>query len=79
MSSSLPPLKIREVDGSPSKRPVFELIFPNGTVSISGTSATIDVSGASSSYFLDTLTNNSGADLLNGRAVRLMIQKQMLL
>lgn len=73
MSVVIPPIKIREVDGSPSKRPIFEIIFPNGSTSITGNSATIDLSGTvvTTNYNLDTINNSTGSDLLIGRAIKI--------
>lgn len=72
MSSIMPPLKVREVDNSPQKRPIFEIIFPNNTLSISGTSAEVDFSAAVLNYNTDIVNNNTGNDLLAGRAVKIV-------
>ena len=40
------PLKVTEVDGSPSGRPITEIIVSNSTLSISGVAATVDTSGS---------------------------------
>ena len=74
MKNYIPPLKVREQDGSPIKRPIFELVFNNGTVSISGNTATIDTSSGSGTnldYSKDTINNSTGSNLINGRAVKI--------
>jgi hypothetical protein len=45
LSQSNPPLKIKEVDGSPSQTNATELIFPNGTLTRSGSRITFSISG----------------------------------
>lgn len=50
-SQSNPPLKVREVDGAPSKSGISTLVVTNGSLTVSGTTATIStgVSGLSDS------------------------------
>jgi hypothetical protein len=42
------PLKIREVDGTPKKTMPSELVFPNGTLTVSGGRVTYAPAGGSS-------------------------------
>lgn len=60
MAQGMPPLKVREVDSSPSKSGINTLVFPNGSVTISGSTATITagVSGLSSTETLVTSSLN---------------------
>ena len=50
-SQSNPPLKVREVDGTPNKSGISTLVVTNGSLTVSGTTATIStgVSGLSDS------------------------------
>lgn len=50
-SQSNPPLKVREVDGTPNKAGISTLVVTNGSLTVSGTTATIStgVSGLSDS------------------------------
>jgi len=67
MSSPIrPPLTVEEADGTPSGRPINKIVVSNGTLSISGTTATIQTGGAggggtvtsvSSSQAFITITN----------------------
>ena len=65
-----PPLEVTEVDGSPDGRPINKIIVSNGDLSISGTTATIDTSGAGGTAALtDTYVGfGSGSNLLTGSA-----------
>ena len=66
----VPPLTVTEVDGSPLGRPITKIIVSNGDLSISGTTATIDTSGAGGTAAL-TATQigfGSGSNLLTGDA-----------
>ena len=65
-----PPLEVTEVDGSPDGRPINKIIVSNGDLSISGTTATIDTSGAGGTAALtDTYVGfGSGSTLLTGSA-----------
>lgn len=56
VAQGTPPLKVREVDSNPSKSGINTLVFPNGSVAISGSTATITagVSGLSSTETLVT-------------------------
>lgn len=55
-----PPLTVREVDNSPRKQGINTLVFPNGSVTVSGSTATITsgVSGLSSTETLVTSSLN---------------------
>lgn len=44
-AQSNPPLTVQEVDGSPKKTGISKIVVTNGTLSISGTTATITISG----------------------------------
>ena len=65
-----PPLEVTEVDGSPDGRPINKIIVSNGDLSISGTTATIDTSGAGGTAALtDTYVGfGRGSNLLTGSA-----------
>ena len=57
MSSPIrPPLTVTEVDGTPTGRPINKLVVSNGTLSISGTTATI-VTGAGGGGGSGTVTS----------------------
>ena len=60
MAQGTPPLKVREVDSNPSKSGINTLVFPNGSVTISGSTATVTagVSGLSSTETLVTSSLN---------------------
>lgn len=45
MAQSNPPITVREVDGSPRKTNPTELVFPNGSLTISGSRVTITIGG----------------------------------
>lgn len=45
LAQGTPPLTVREADNSPRKSGINTLIFPNGSVSIAGSVATITISG----------------------------------
>lgn len=63
-----PPLEVTEVDGSPDGRPINKIVVSNGDLSISGTTATIDTSGAGGTAALtDTYVGfGDSSDLLSG-------------
>ena len=63
-----PPLEVTEVDGSPAGRPINKIVVSNGDLSISGTTATIDTSGAGGTAALtDTYVGfGDSSDLLSG-------------
>lgn len=66
----VPPLTVTEVDGSPIGRPITKIIVSNGDLSISGSTATIDTTGAGGTAAL-TATQigfGSGSNLLTGDA-----------
>jgi hypothetical protein len=42
LAQSSPPLKVRETDGSPTKSGINTLIVPNGSLSVTGTTATFN-------------------------------------
>lgn len=54
-AQSNPPLTVQEVDGSPKKNGVTKIVVSNGTLSISGTTATITTGGGGGS----TITTNA--------------------
>ena len=61
MSSPIrPPLWITETDGNPSGRPINKIVVSNGTLSISGTTATITTGGTGGGS--GTVTNVSSTD-----------------
>lgn len=64
-AQSNPPLRIREVDGSPSKVNATQLRFPNGTLTISGGIVTYTPVGGVGA---GTVTNTAGA-LTSGKAI----------
>lgn len=65
-SQSNPPLKVREVDGTPNKSGISTLVVTNGSLTVSGTTATIStgVSGLSDSG--GTLVSSSNFRVPNG-------------
>lgn len=66
----VPFLEVTEVDGSPSGRPITKLVVSNGDLSISGTTATIDTTGAGGTATLSQsqIGFGSASDLLTGSA-----------
>lgn len=67
-SQSNPPLKVREVDGTPNKSGISTLVVTNGSLTVSGTTATIStgVSGLSDSG--GTLVSSSNFRVPSGGA-----------
>lgn len=59
LGQSNPPLRITEVDGSPTKTNATRLNFPNGTLTISGSTVTVSASGSFSAPVV--ITSNSAA------------------
>lgn len=74
MSSTPPPLRVKEVDGTPSKKPIYEIVFPIDSLTVTGNSAEVSFTApapAEQNYTTDTVSNESGGQLLNGKAVRI--------
>lgn len=60
------PVKVREVDGSPVTLAVTELVFPNGSLTRSGSRMTVAISGSGSISGPATVTDNTAACLSVG-------------
>ena len=59
MSSPIrPPLEITEADGSPTGRPINKIVVSDGTLSISGTTATITTGGAGGSGTVTSVSSS---------------------
>ena len=52
----VPPLEVTEVDGSPDGRPITKIIVSNGSLSISGRTATITTGGGGGSGTVTSVT-----------------------
>ena len=59
LGQSNPPLKVREVDGSPTKAGINTLVVTNGSLSITGTTATITTGVSGLSDVSGTLVSSS--------------------
>jgi len=66
-----PPLTVKEADGTPSGRPINTIVVSNGDLSITGSTATIDTSGAGGGAALtDTQVGfGSSSNLLTGSSL----------
>ena len=63
----VPPLEVTEVDGSPDGRPITKIIVSNGSLSISGRTATITTGGGGGSGTVTSIT--AAADSGTGTAI----------
>ena len=61
MAQGAPPLRVKEVDGSPNKLGISTLVVSNGTLTISGSTATISISTQPVNDMTDTWTNGATA------------------
>lgn len=59
-AQSNPPLTVQEVDGSPKKTGVTKIVVSNGTLTISGSTATITTGGGGGGITIGTTTIASG-------------------
>lgn len=65
-SQGAPPLTVQEADGSPKKAGVSKIIVSNGTLSVSGTTATITTGGGGSAGGSDTQVQYNNAGVFGG-------------
>lgn len=63
---SNPPLKVREVDGAPSKAGINTLVVTNGSLTVSGTTATISTGVSGLSDVSGTLVSSSNFRVPSG-------------
>lgn len=63
---SNPPLKVREVDGSPAKAGINTLVVTNGSLTVSGTTATISTGVSGLADVSGTLVSSSNFRVPNG-------------
>lgn len=66
LGQSNPPLKVREVDGSPTKAGINTLVVTNGSLSITGTTATITTGVSGLSDVSGTLVSSSNFRVPSG-------------